>query len=176
MNYINNNSTLFKYCPKCGAANLHFIRVNCLKCGSCGFEFYHNNAAAVAAIITDDKGRILFVERAKDPAKGLLDFPGGFADHGESAEEALKREIIEELNVNIISAKYFCSAANTYEYKSVTYSTVDLAFICEVDDISKAKPADDAQSLLFIAPGKIETKKLAFESTKKIISCYLNSL
>jgi mutator protein MutT len=176
MDTINKNAELFKYCPKCGAATLHFARINLLICGNCGFEFYLNNAVAVVAVIKNDKNQILLVKRAKEPAKGLLDLPGGCAAHGESAEEALKREIEEELGVNIASARYFCSAANIYKYKSVTYSTVDLAFICKVDDISKAKPADDAHSIYFIAPNKIHMEKVAFESTKKIISFYLTCL
>jgi ADP-ribose pyrophosphatase YjhB (NUDIX family) len=176
MNTINKNRRLFKYCPKCGAATLHFIKTKKLKCNRCHFEYYHNTAAAAAAIITDNKGKILFVKCAREPAKGMPDLPGGFADHNESAEEALIREIKEELCLKITSVKYLCSAANTYKYKEVTYSTVDLAFVCKVNDISRAKPKDDVKSILFIAPSKIRMKEIAFKSTRKIISFYLKKM
>jgi NAD+ diphosphatase len=176
MKPFSDNRRLFKYCPKCGAAALRFVKSNKLICGKCQFEYYHNNAAAAAAIITNDKGQILFVKRAQEPKKGMLDLPGGFSDHGETAEETIKREIKEELCLKVISVKYFCSAANIYKYKQVTYSTIDLAFICRVSDISKAKPKDDAQSIHFIAPNKIPMKKIAFKSTKKIIFRYLACL
>jgi NAD+ diphosphatase len=176
MSIISENRRLFKYCPKCGKAALRFVKSSKLICGKCRFEHYHNNAAAAAAIITNNKGQILFVKRAQEPKKGMLDLPGGFADHGESAEETIKREIKEELCLKVTSVKYLCSAANIYKYKGVTYSTIDLCFICRVNDISKAKASDDAQSILFVAPDKIQMKKIAFKSTKKIISFYLARL
>jgi mutator protein MutT len=176
MSIISENRRLFKYCPKCGEAALRFVKSSKLVCGKCRFEYYHNNAAAAAAIITNNKGQILFVKRAQEPKKGMLDLPGGFADHGESAEEAIKREIKEELCLKTASVKYLCSAANIYKYKGVTYSTVDLGFFCKVNNISKAKASDDAQSIIFIAPDKIQMKKIAFKSVRKIISFYLAGL
>jgi len=176
MSIISENKRFFKYCPKCGSAALRFVKSSKLVCGKCCFEHYHNNAAAAAAIITNNKGQILFVKRAQEPKKGMLDLPGGFSDHGETAEEAIKREIKEELCLKATSVKYLCSAANIYKYKGVTYSTVDLGFVCKVNDISKAKASDDAQSIVFIAPNKIPMKKIAFKSIRKIISCYLACL
>jgi NAD+ diphosphatase len=176
MNVPNENKRLFKYCPKCGEAALRFVKSSKLICGKCRFEYYHNNAAAAAAIITNNKGQILFVKRAQEPKKGMLDLPGGFSDHGESAEEAIKREIKEELCLKTAWVKYLCSAANIYKYKGVTYSTVDLGFFCKVNHISKAKASDDAQSIIFIAPNKIPMKKIAFKSVKKIISFYIAGL
>ncbi|MFA5293126.1 MAG: NUDIX domain-containing protein [Phycisphaerae bacterium] len=172
----NENRRLFKYCPKCGTAALHFVKSNKLVCGKCRFEYYHNNAAAAAAIITNNKGQILFVKRAQEPKKGMLDLPGGFSDHGESAEEAIKREIKEEVCLKTTSVKYLCSYPNIYKYKGVTYSTIDLGFVCKVKDISKAKAKDDAQSIIFISPDKIPMKKIAFKSVKKMISFYLAGL
>jgi hypothetical protein len=51
-----------------------------------------------------------------------------------------------------------------------------LAFVCRVNDISKARASDDAQSILFIAPDEIQMKKIAFKSVKKIISFYIAGL
>jgi NAD+ diphosphatase len=146
-----------------------------LRCSGCGFEYYHNAATAVAGIITNNKGEILLVKRAKEPGKGMLDLPGGFVDYGESAEKALRREIKEELCLKISSIKYLCSAANTYKYKEVTYSTVDLAFVCKVKCVSKAKPKDDVNSILFMSQNKIRIEMVAFKSIKKIIFFYFNN-
>ena len=171
------NSDIFKYCPKCVAAALRFVKFNKLVCGVCSFEYYHNTAAAVVAIITNDKGQLLFVERAREPSKGMLDMPGGFADPDESAEQALIREVKEELNLEVMSLEYFCSEPNTsYEYKGVIYKTIDFAYICKIDDISKAKPADDVNAIIFISPDKVEPDKIAFDSTKNILAHYIAGL
>lgn len=50
------------------------------------------------AIIFDNNNRILVGKRSKDkPLAGFWEFPGGKIESGESAEEALKRELFEEL-------------------------------------------------------------------------------
>ena len=51
----------------------------------------------VAAIIHDDEGRIFATQRGYGEMKDGWEFPGGKIEPGESPEEALKREIWEEL-------------------------------------------------------------------------------
>ncbi|UCD58228.1 MAG: NUDIX domain-containing protein [Candidatus Hydrogenedentota bacterium] len=147
-----------------------------LKCADCGFEYYFNPAAAVAALITDDVGRLLVTVRAQEPAKGTWDLPGGFADAGESAEEALRREVKEELGIEIASTKYLHSVPNVYEYKKVSYTTVDLVFLCTVEDGSEAKALDGVESLFFKAPADIDPSRFGLSSMREIVSRYVSGL
>ena len=62
----------------------------------CGFVYYFNSSAATAIFITNRVGELLVVRRAKEPAKGTFDLPGGFVDMYETAEEAIIREVKEE--------------------------------------------------------------------------------
>jgi len=56
----------------------------------------------VAAVITDDKGRILISQRLEDAMFPLMwEFPGGKVEASETGREALMREIREELGVEI---------------------------------------------------------------------------
>ena len=55
----------------------------------------------VAAIIHDDQGRIFATQRGYGEFKDYWEFPGGKMEPGESPEEALKREIWEELETKI---------------------------------------------------------------------------
>jgi 8-oxo-dGTP diphosphatase len=53
----------------------------------------------VAALIQDDKGRYLITRRrGGSHLAGMWEFPGGKREPGESLEEALRRELIEELS------------------------------------------------------------------------------
>ena len=56
---------------------------------------------AVAAIIHDDEGRIFATQRGYGEWKDWWEFPGGKIEAGETPEEALKREIREELSTEI---------------------------------------------------------------------------
>ena len=55
----------------------------------------------VAALITDDQGRILATQRGYGDMKDGWEFPGGKIEPGETPEQALKREIHEELAVTV---------------------------------------------------------------------------
>ena len=55
----------------------------------------------VAAIIRDDKGRIFATQRGSGAMKDGWEFPGGKIEPGETPEQALKREISEELDTEI---------------------------------------------------------------------------
>ena len=59
----------------------------------------------VAAIIKKDN-KILATQRGYGEFEGLWEFPGGKIEDGETKEEALVREIEEELNADIIVEKF----------------------------------------------------------------------
>ena len=162
-----------RYCPKCGSGDLARPIVHKLTCKACGFELYFNAAAAVAALIVDGRGRLLVTVRAKDPAKGTLGLPGGFVDLGESAEQALAREIQEELGLELLSATYLCSEPNTYPYKGVTYKTLDIAFLCQVRDPEKALADDDVAAVRWCHPTEIDAGQFGFESIRRVFDRFV---
>lgn len=166
---------VFTYCPSCGKPGLSFHNdAGYLKCDACDFLFYINEAGAVAAIIQDDDSNILFTKRAKAPAKDKLDLPGGFVDIGETAEQALEREIMEELNIRLVDYTYFMSQPNTYTYKGLTYFTLDLAFICKAASFKNIKALDDISGVSFIHPAKVNFDNIGLDSIKAIIKHFIN--
>ncbi|MFM7057031.1 MAG: NUDIX domain-containing protein, partial [Planctomycetota bacterium] len=84
----------WQYCPKCGQAAAKQGK-NPFRCQVCGYTHFFGPVSAVGAITTDAAGQVLLLVRAKDPGKGKYGLPGGFIDAGETAEEALHREVKE---------------------------------------------------------------------------------
>nr|NJM01257.1 NUDIX domain-containing protein [Desulfobacula sp.] len=143
-------------------------------CLQCRFKFYLNTASAGVALIFNQHQDLLVTRRKHDPAKGMLDFPGGFAEPGETIEECLVREIKEELNLDAGSLTYFCSVPNTYVYKEVTYSITDFAFFCRIPDFGPIAARDDILDFSFMNPAALKKKDFGFESSKIILDRILN--
>ena len=76
----------------------------------------------VAAIIID-RERILATQRGYGEFKGGWEFPGGKVEKGESNEEALIREIKEELETEIVVIEHF-------DYVQYNYPTFHLSMHC----------------------------------------------
>ena len=118
----------FRLCPRCGLKKDNAEKQRFFHCDGCDFSFYFNPATAVVGIVTDAEGRVLLIRRANEPAKGKLAMPGGFVDFNEPVEDALRREMREEVNVQLSQVQFLCSFPNRYVFKGLTYHTVDLFF------------------------------------------------
>jgi 8-oxo-dGTP pyrophosphatase MutT (NUDIX family) len=188
---------MFKYCPSCASQKIQFERNKVFRCPECGFVYYHNIAAATAAIIQTKQG-LLFTVRGKDPGKGKLDFPGGFVDPGEGAVDGLRRECIEELGwdpgdlaalirdtpqergnvpqergeTKVTNCRLLASFPNVYPYKNFVYNTCDLFFVIDAPDLTeadlKAEPKEVA-GLRFIKREALDFDDIAFESVKRAL-------
>ena len=74
----------------------------------------------VLGILFDQTGRILIAKRPdKAHLGGLWEFPGGKIDVGESAFEALKREMFEEISVTVKHAERFYEIEHQYADRTV---------------------------------------------------------
>ncbi|MDM7996285.1 MAG: NUDIX domain-containing protein [Acidobacteriota bacterium] len=164
--------TGFRFCPRCGAEKLVPDDGKSVRCTACGFLYFHNMAAAVMGILVTPSG-ILLGRRAEDPGKGLLDLPGGFADYGESLEEALIREIQEELGFRPAVPEYIGSFPNTYVFGGVTYHTSDAVFkavLPRVPDLREVR--GELTEVLVRQPEAIQLGQVAFDSARKAILLY----
>lgn len=155
----------FVFCPRCAAPRLGGPVIP-FRCGACGFVFYFNPTAAATAIITRPDGRVLFITRAKEPARGKLAFPGGFMDIGERAEDGLRREVREEVGIEIGELDFLCSHQNQYLYATVSYPVLDFLFAAPVAAGQEAQALEEVSQLAWLKPEEVAPELLAFDSLR----------
>lgn len=176
---MNNNSKYYPknvlmFCPRCGSGKFESTSDKSFLCKDCNFQFFANAVAAVAGIIENEKGEILLTVRGREPEKGTLDLPGGFVDPGETAEEALIREVKEELNIDVKIKSYYSTFCNEYLYGGLVYPTLDVVFICQVDDFAGIKPDEDVVDFVFKSKADINIIDIGLTSIKKVLFHYLS--
>ncbi len=89
-----------------------------------------NQIEVVAAIIHDADNRIFATQRGYGEWEGWWEFPGGKMEAGESREEALQREILEELETRIAIER----PVTTVEYDYPKFHLTMHCFWCRVED------------------------------------------
>ena len=83
----------------------------------------------VAAIIHDDEGRVFATQRGYGDYKDGWEFPGGKMEVGETPEEALVREIWEELETRIVVERL----VQTVEWDYPTFHLTMHCFWCHIE-------------------------------------------
>lgn len=137
------------------------------RCAACGLVYFFNPTVAAAAFIFDAKGRALFIRRSHEPAKGKLGVPGGFIDIGESAEQALRREVREEVGLEIENMTFLTSYPNFYEYGGVTYPVCDFMFKATAANPKSARALDAVDAIEWLPLTGVDFEDLAFPSIRE---------
>jgi len=164
---------VFHHCPSCGVSKSG-VGENPFRCDNCEFVMYFSPIAAVGAIIRDPQDNIMFLVRGKDPGKGKLGLPGGFADAGETLETSLRREVLEESSLVVNEIRYLCSFPNQYAYRGIMVEVLDTFFVCSVESFDNlAAQAEEVDGFCFEKPTEATLDKMAFLSNRKAIECFI---
>ncbi|EDM22926.1 NUDIX domain-containing protein [Caminibacter mediatlanticus] len=111
------------------------------------------------------KGIVLI--KRKNPPLGYA-LPGGFVDYGESVEDALTREMKEEVNLEIEVVKLLGIYSNPN--RDPRLHTASCVFICNAYELPQA--GDDAKEAFIFKLEEIPFEKLVFDHSR-IIADYL---
>jgi len=162
----------FTHCPRCGVSDFKLQGNNLRICSNCDYHHHFNPVCAVGAIISDDRNRILLIERGKEPAKGKLGVPGGFTDVWESVEDALHREVEEEIGLKLHSIRYLTSHANAYLYRGVIIPTIDFFFSAKTNNFNVVLEEGEITNWRLMEQHQIHPDDIAFESMRVAIKIY----
>ena len=159
---------IYKYCPDCGG--------ECKKedkklyiCKRCGIYLYDEPSTGVCIFLQNQTGKMLFTVRNLKPFVGSLGVPGGFAEKGESLEEALKREIEEETGLKDgYDFNYFESYPLLYPYKGVVWNCISVFFYGRLKaGDTRISDHNEIRDLIWTEPKKELADKIMSPDTKK---------
>lgn len=116
--------------------------------------------------VLEKEGRLLLVRKSRGPYKGLLDFPGGKLEHGETLFGALQREVKEETNVHI---KEIALLGNFSFLVDEFYHIALLYLVKKWDDTHyrASIAAEDVEGSLFVPLASLN-------DVTPLVQCYLS--
>lgn len=105
---LENWQRLHRFCPRCGERTVIAAAGHIRRCPACGAEHYPRTDPAVIMLVTDDQDRALLGRQLHWP-EGRFSILAGFVEPGESLEQAVVREVLEECGVRVGDVSYIAS-------------------------------------------------------------------
>ncbi len=98
-----------KFCARCGAPNAPIRAGYVLHCANCGTEHFPRSDPAVIMLVAKDDRLLLGQSHKFPPDRNFYSTLAGFVEPGESLEDAVRREVFEEVGVRIGDVAYHSS-------------------------------------------------------------------
>ena len=115
-----------RFCGICGAPTALRDDERSRACTACDFRAYPRHSPAVIVLITRGADEVLLGRSARFPV-GMYSTLAGFVDPGESAEDAVRREIREEAGIEITEPQWFGSQSWAFPHSLMLGFTAEWA-------------------------------------------------
>ncbi len=145
------------FCGECGAVTAVARAGASRVCTGCGAELYPRVDPAVIVAVTDADDRLLLGRQAAWP-KGRVSVFAGFTEAGESLEQAVHREVFEEVGVRLDGVRYFGSQPWPFPRSMMlgfTARALDTALALDTTEIEEARWFTRAELETGLASGDV---------------------
>jgi NAD+ diphosphatase len=112
-----------QYCGRCGTATVPKPEERVRVCPACRLQAYPRVAPAVMALVR--RGSQVLLGRSPHFPPGMYSALAGFVEPGESLEQCLAREVLEEVGVQVANVRYFASQPWPFPHSLM------VAFVCD---------------------------------------------
>lgn len=149
------------YCGRCGRKMRHHETERAMKCKKCGYTSYPRIMPAVIVGVIDQNRLLLTKYRSGYRHNALV---AGFTEIGETVEETVQREVLEEVGLKVKNIRY---------YKSQPWGVANdilLGFYCEVDgDTTIRMDENELKYAEFVERQDIELQPDEFSLTNEMM-------
>lgn len=168
--YVHHHGAPARFCSRCAEPLVRrAVEGKTLPvCPRCGWVVYADPKVAAATII-EERGRVLLLRRAVEPARGRWTFPGGYVDRGEPVPEAAAREAFEEAGVEVAVG----GLLGVYSRRGEP--VVLIVYRARVT-AGQPRPGVEALEVRWAAPEEIPWAGLAFPSTAAALTDWREAL
>jgi len=112
-----------RFCGRCATPTMPLEQEHARRCPNCGLTVYPRIAPVIMALVR--RGRELLLARGPNFPEGMFSALAGFVEAGETAEDALVREVGEEVGITVTNLRYFGSQNWPFPHSLM------LAFMCD---------------------------------------------
>lgn len=158
-----------KHCGRCGSTLVHSDKLRMLKCPCCGNMVFPKIAPAVIVAVTDGD-KILVTKYANREYKKYA-LIAGFTEIGETAEETVAREVMEEVGLKVKNIRYYKSQPWGFD------SNLLLGYFCELDGKKKIHMDEDELSVAeWISGDEIPDDPEGLSLTREMMTQFRESI
>ncbi len=129
-----------QYCGRCGGPMEDHPNDRAKQCPSCGLINYPRLAPSIIVLVT--KGDEMLLARNAAWPTGMYSTLAGFVEAGESIEQTVHREVLEEVGINVKDLEYFGSQSWPFPNSLMLGFHAEYAggeIVCQDDEIADAQ-------------------------------------
>ena len=154
-----------RYCGRCGAETKHAENERACVCTKCSLVEYPKISPVVIVAVTN--GENLLVTRYKDRPYRRYALVAGFSEIGESLEDTVRREVLEETGVRVKNIKYYKSQPWGFT------STLLSGFFCQLDgDPEIHMDENELSEAVWLARGDIPPSDIDIALTAEMMELF----
>jgi 8-oxo-dGTP diphosphatase len=156
-----------KYCSQCGNQVERSLAFGKLRpvCPACGTVHFIEPKVA-AAVLVEDEGKVLLVQRAMTPNQGKWSLPAGFVDAGEDPQVAAVRECLEETGLQVRVTGLLDVISGSEHPRG---ADIIIVYEAEIEG-GTLSPQDDADDARFFQSDSLPS--LAFRATHRAVDLW----
>jgi NAD+ diphosphatase len=155
-----------RYCGRCGTPTRDKPGERAKECPACGHLAWPRDSPAMMVLVT--RGRELLLARAHRFAPGMYSALAGFVEPGETIEDCIRREVREEVGIEVDGIAYFGSQSWAFPHSlMIAYTATYAGGLLRADDDEIADVRWFAPEALPKLPPSVSIARRLIEATRE---------